>query len=50
MVRTEMKPIKIGKWLQDKMFQITNLVNDKIFHFDIIDDNELKLIKYHFHG
>ena len=41
---------KDWKWLQDKMFQMANLVNDKVFHFDINGcDNELNLIKYH-HG
>ena len=31
----------------DKMFQMVNIVNDKVFHFDIDGcDNELKLIEY----
>ena len=41
------KPNKDWKWLQDKMYQMANIVNDKVFHFDIDGcDNELKLIEY----
>ena len=38
---------KDWKWLQDKMFQMANLVNEQVFKFDIEGcDNELKLIEY----
>ena len=41
------KTNKDWKWLQDKMFQMANIVNDKIFQFDIEGcDDELKLIEY----
>jgi len=41
------KPNKDWKWLQDKMFQMANIVNDSVFHFDIdACDDELKLIEY----
>ena len=41
------KPNKEWKWLKDKMDQMPNIVNDKVFHFDIDGcDNELKLIEY----
>ena len=41
------KTNKDWKWLQDKMFQMANIVNDKVFHFDIDGcDDELKLIEY----
>ena len=40
-------PNKDWKWLQDKMFQMANIVNDSVFHFDIDGcDDELKLIEY----
>ena len=41
------KTNKDWKWLQDKMFQMVNIVNDSVFHFDIDGcDDELKLIEY----
>ena len=41
------KTNKDWKWLQNKMFQMANIVNDNVFHFEIKGcDNELKLIKY----
>jgi|TARA_B100000959_G_scaffold163432_1_gene171275 PKHD-type hydroxylase len=41
------KPNKDWKWLQDKIFQMANIVNDKVFHFEIKGcDDELKLIEY----
>ena len=41
------KTNKDWKWLQNKMFQMVNIVNDNVFHFEIKGcDNELKLIKY----
>jgi len=46
----EFRPDKTNndwKWLQDKMFQVVNIVNKSVFKFDIEGcDNELKLIKY----
>ena len=41
-----MKPKRL-KWLQDKMFQMANLVNDKVFHFDINGGQRVKLINTH---
>ena len=41
------KTNKDWKWLQDKMFQMVNIVNDSVFHFDVDGcDDELKLIEY----
>lgn len=41
------KTNKDWKWLQDKMFQMANIVNDKVFHFNVDGcDDELKLIEY----
>ena len=41
------KTNKDWKWLQDKMFQMVNIVNDSVFHFDVNGcDDELKLIEY----
>eukprot|EP00914_Ancora_sagittata_P004198 GHVO01009241.1.p2 GENE.GHVO01009241.1~~GHVO01009241.1.p2 ORF type:complete len:206 (-),score=13.52 GHVO01009241.1:15-632(-) len=46
----EFRPDKVNKdwkWLQDKMFQMVNIVNDSVFHFDVDGcDDELKLIEY----
>ena len=41
------KPIKIGNGCKTKMFQMVNIVNDSVFHFDVDGcDDELKLIEY----
>ena len=46
----EFRPDKVNKdwsWLQNKMFQMVNIVNDSVFHFDVDGcDDELKLIEY----
>mgnify|MGYP003130197774 FL=1 len=45
------KTNKDWKWLQDKMFQMVNIVNDNVFKFHIDGcDDELKLIEYKENG
>ena len=38
------KTNKDWKWLQDKMFQMVNIVNDSVFHFDVDGCRSLMIV------